>query len=259
MKASETLDFREMRKRIGDANSATLSRLGGTFRRKLRLAFDTQVYQHCANELAEIECKIVQSGPWSGIEEVRVTTVPANKPSGKGYGPNELECIYALCELGRRGDAEILDLPVIRQERNHSRHEYYDGLERLDFDVPYLEYPIICSKMRRVSARFMTSEVDGCLRDVAHYAPMIQHLTGAGQLRDVAAFMEADMANVDVFVSLDGRFIRPFRDIEAKLRRSGVQTFVMRPSELCHLSELQPIPFPQPNARQSMGASPPER
>ncbi|MFU8898293.1 MAG: hypothetical protein ACNA7L_05295, partial [Roseinatronobacter sp.] len=170
-------------------------------------------------------------------------------------------CLYALCELGRRGDAEILALPTILQEQQHPRHGHYHGIERLDFDVPYMEYPILCAKMRRVSSRIMqpADQIDDCLRDVGNYQPLISHVGGAGQQRDVAAFIEADMADVDVFVSLDGKFIRPFRQIEKKLRQLGVRTHVMRPSEFCNEAQLQPIPFPAPNPRQAMGTCPPVR
>lgn len=67
------------------------------------------------------------------------------------------------------------------------------------------------------------------------------------------------MADIDVFVSLDAKFINPFRQIENKLREVGVRTLVMRPSELCRAARLEAIPFPPPNPRQSMGSPPPER
>ncbi len=259
--SSIEIDYPEIRRVKGDANSQSLMNQGGRFRRKLRLAFDTQIFQYCANERSEDQGLIVENGPWAGLRQTFRKTIPGKKPSGRGDDPNEQRCIYALCELGRRADAEILILPSVSRERQHARHGYYHGLERLDFDVPFVPYPIVCSKMRYVSSRIITSEETGvgCLRDVAHYGPLFQHLVGEGQRTDVAAYVEADMADVDVFVSLDGKFINPFRQIESKLRKAGVRTLVMRPSEFCEEAKLQPIPFPPPNPRQSMGSPPPER
>jgi hypothetical protein len=259
--SSQGIDYPEIRRVKGDANSQSLMDQGGRFRRKLRITFDTQVFQYCANERSENQGSIVKDGPWAGLHQTFRKTIPGGKPSGQGDDPNEHGYIYALCELCRRADAEILILPSISQERQHPRHGHYHGLERLDFDVPFTPYPILCSKMRSASSRIMTSEEksEGCLRDVAHYGPLLQHLIGKGQRKDVAAYIEADMADTDVFVSLDGKFINPFRQIENKLREAGVRTLVMRPSEFCKEAKLQPIPFPPPNPRQSMGSSPPER
>ena len=258
---SEETDYPQLRKELGEENGSAIMRLGGRFRRKLRLAFDNQIHQHCANEVFEEQHQQVEQGPWRGLWQAQARTVSAKEPQGKGMAPDELQCLYALCELGRRGDAEILALPTILQEQQHPRHGHFHGVEKLDFDVPYLEYPILCAKMRRVSSRIMqpADQIDGCLRDVGNYQPLISHVDGVGQQKDVAAFVEADMADVDVFVSLDGKFIRPFRQIEKKLRQNGVRTHVMRPSELCDEAQLQPIPFPAPNPRQAMGTCPPVR
>lgn len=252
------LDFAGLRKIIGDENSESLLRQGGNFRRKLRLSFDTQIYQYCANERFEDKSYVAQNGPWAGIICADLATVSAKIPE-----PEELEYIYALCEIGRRGDAQIIDLPVIRAEkRAHSAmHGVFHGTERLDFDIPYTPYPVQCTRMASYSSRIVgdPSAIDTCFRDVAHYGALINHIAGKGQINDVAAFMQADMADVDVFISLDEKFIRPFRQIEERLRNSGVRTMLMRPKQFCVEACLKPIPFPPPNSRQAMGASPPRR
>lgn len=252
------INYKEIRKNIGDKNSESIRLKGGNFRRKLRLAFDTQFYQYCANERPLSHKYVQPDGPWAGVVCGLVETV-----SAKVRFPEELEYIYALCELGRRGDAEIIDLPMVRVEKHahQVRHGRYHGIERLDFDVPYIPYPIRCSRMKSYSSRIMTelNAKDDCERDVALYSALISHVNGKKQIRDVACFIQADMADVDVFISLDGNFIKPFRQIEHKLRSNGVRTLVMRPMEFCEAAELKPIPFPPPNPRQAMGTSPPER
>jgi hypothetical protein len=259
---SEEIDYPKVRQVRGDENSMSLMNQGGRFRRKLRIAFDTMIFQYCANERVGVQDVTVADGPWKGLREVFRETISGPPPCGEGADADELDYIYALCELGRRGDAELFDLPTTSRERQHPIHGHYHGLERLDFDVPFTRYPIkFCEKMRRVSSRIVASSetTDGCLFDLADYTPMTKHLQGKGQLKDVKAYIEADMADVDVFVSLDARFIKAFRQIEAKLRKAGARTLVMRPSEFCREANLRPIPFPAPNPRQSMGSPPAKR
>ncbi|WP_448325544.1 hypothetical protein [Sulfitobacter sp. M13] len=258
---SEEIDYPEIRRVRGDKNSQSLMLQGGRFRHKLRISFDTMVFQYCANERVDVQEVMVADGPWKGLRQGVRKTISGRQPSGRDDDADEQGYIYALCELGRRGDAEILKLPTVSRERQHPIHGHYHGLERLDFDVLFTHYPILCSKMRRVSSRILTSSEtpEGCLLDVANYAPMVQHLKGEGQLKDVQANIEADMADVDVFISLDAKFINPFRQVEAKLRKANVRTLVMRPSEFCKEAKLLPIPFPSPNPRQSMGSPPPKR
>lgn len=254
------VNYRELRETIGAANSQAIMDQGGRFRRKLRLAFDTMVWQYCANDRVKEHEVIVESGPWSGVRQIFRETVAGPKPKGRGDDADELSYIYALCELGRHGDAEILTLPIISTETKHRRHRSGHGAERLDYGVPFTPYPIICKKMKYSSSRILNNDPDDeCLRDVAHYGPLLAHLKGDGQRKDVRAYMEADIADADVFISLDGKFINPFRQIESKLRENGVRTLVMRPSEFCKEANLRPIPFPPPHPRQSMGTSPPER
>lgn len=252
------INYRELRKNIGDQNSESIRSKGGKFRRKLRIAFDTQVYQYCANERPLSHTYVQPDGPWAGVVCGTVETVSAKVPF-----PDELEYIYALCELGRRGDAEIIELPLVAEERraHQVRHGYYHGIERLDYDIPHTPYPIRCSRMKSYSSR-LSSDLgakDDCERDLGLYNTLISQITGKKQIKDAVCFTQADMADVDVFTSLDRKFIERFRQIEPKLRSDGVRTLVMRPKEFCEAAELKPIPFPPPNPRQAMGAFPPER
>lgn len=251
-------DFARARQEIGDANSRSILLQGGGFRRKLRLAFDTNVYQLCANERVLDDTKIQEDGPWAGARVGRFVTV-----QGQYKDRTELECIFAICELGRRGDAEMIDLPIVTAERRSHprRHGHFHGIERLDFGMQYTNYPVVCAKMQLYSSRLVQklTESDPCFRDVANYAALQLHLPGKGQIKDVVAFMQADLADVDVFISLDGDFLRPFRQVEKKLRSQGIRSHAMTPSEFCTTANLMPIPFPDPDPRQAMGASPPNR
>lgn len=180
---SADINYPEIRKLKGDVNSQALQDQGGRFRHKLRLAFDTMVYQYCANERTEQEETIVENGSSAGLKQIFRKTVQGRKPSGRKDDPDELSYIYALCELGRRHDAEIIEVPTVTIEKRHSRHGHYHGQERLDFKVPYTPYPISCGKMKNSYARLITGQqtADECWRDLPYYPALIAHLTGEKQ------------------------------------------------------------------------------
>ncbi|KKK55361.1 hypothetical protein LCGC14_3075310, partial [marine sediment metagenome] len=178
-------------------------------------------------------------------------------------GPHEPEIpsVFSLCELAKSGEIEFYDLPTLKDERQKAldRFALFHGERRLDHEVVYKAIPFICPRLQRISShitpRTMADlEEIGCFIDIGRYAILLSH--AKKQALDSWHYVYADQFGIDIFLTLDKKFIKPFRQVEEKIRARGCTTLVLTPQECCKKLRLVPIPPPKADPRSILSGNP---
>lgn len=245
------------REQQSKTNKEAFEKYQSLIRPKCRLALDTNCLFFLRNEKYSLDTTILLDGPWAGIPVGHAETV---NPKRTVLQEQETAALNALCQLALDETLDFVMLPSIRKEMKGTAFAPIHGVERLDRGIHYLEPEIQCERMKfALSYVVRGSEErldDDCIADVGKFDALIKHASGEGQRLDTWHFIQAELSGIDVFLSADKKFLGAFRQVEPTLRKRGVRTLLMKPTEFCEKAKIAPIVPPPANPRAARGGPP---
>ena len=161
----------------------------------------------------------------------------------------EIPFINTLCELVRRGQMELFQIPTLEDEkrRRPDRHSDLLGCANIDHGVKVKDLRFECPRMKfslgtSRQSLFSPAEQD-CSINLGKHHLLFEHFAGRGQFRDAWHLMLCDSFGIEIFFTCDEKFLRRYAQVRGRLNSGGLRTRVMRPSEFCRELGIPGIPI----------------
>ncbi|TCM80495.1 hypothetical protein EV216_1206 [Rhodovulum steppense] len=258
MRRWHQLVARAARINTGEVNVRRFEKLQSRVRPTTRIALDTTVFQ-----IANYERGAWYStgkAMWGDFEIDTGFAGPMN-PVFPTSQQEQIPFLYSLCELARNGTVTFVLLPTVEGEKAEAKdkHSRSLGCTPLDHGIRYQQLEFSCTRMKfshSVSWGPLTKrKEDECKFDIGRHSLIFHHLRGKSQQKDAWHLMICDAFGVDVFLTVDEKFIRSFRQIEERLVNLGFGTKVMTPKEFCEACNLRPTHPPDADPQAIMRGS----
>lgn len=239
--------FRWTRQIVGRTNARMFRSRMDRVRPKLTMAWDTQIFQMCR----------IERTVWYTLKHAKGETAFLG-PEAKQFTEKqtgEVPFLNAICELARRNELEIYELPTVREERREAWNKHIDGLgsSGIDYGVRFSTLKFECSRLKHVMGRtlgpsWMRAD-DECLMDVGSHSLIMSYFAGKKQQKDAWHLMLCDAFGVEVFLTFDSGFLKRYSPVKGKLEKRGVRTKVYSPSQFCKTLGLSKIEIPPADPR----------
>ncbi len=235
---------RKSRMHLGAYNSARLAQNLNKLRRVPRIAVDTQLLQ-----LANFERPTWYTEEWKlGPETHTHSFLGPYIPEFSQDLILQVPFLYSILELARNDQIELVVLPTVAAEKKKAPNKFNSGMlcRPLDHDVKYTTVDFGCSRLTHSRGSswpigpVVDRDRDECRFELGKYNRIYRHISGKSQRGDVWHFTFCDAYGLDVFLTADEKFLKPYRQIQKKLHEDGVRARALNPRELCGECNLWP-------------------